>query len=187
MPGELIRTHGSKTQKIFLDSGSFLGRGEGCLIVSDRKRNVTKHPLFENQTSEIQAEIGSMVSVGALATAGFWGIDFLVTTQRGNPVAYLKSIEDDSHVQTRIAQYESFKDGRAIEIAKKIVLGKAQGQNEVLRKYSLRQHDVPKIKGSIDAVESTNLKLVRKKLLNIEGRFTDFYFRQIFPMLPKTY
>jgi CRISPR/Cas system-associated endonuclease Cas1 len=109
----------SKIAKIFLDdAGAFLGRGEGCLIVSDKKRNIEKYPLFENQIGEIQVKIGNSVSSGALATCAFWGIDLIILTQRGNPVAYLRSLDDDSHVKTRVCQYEATKNGKSLEIAK---------------------------------------------------------------------
>ena len=94
----------TRTLKIFMDDfGSFLGRGEGCLIVRDKKGKVEKYPLFENEIGEVHIKIGNSVSTGALATCAFWGIDLLIMTQRGNPVAYLKSLDDDSHVATRIA------------------------------------------------------------------------------------
>jgi hypothetical protein len=82
----------AKTAKIFLDeAGSFLGRGEGCLIVRSKEGKVEKYPLFENQIGEVHVRIGNSVSSAALATCAFWGIDLLISTQRGNPVAYLRS------------------------------------------------------------------------------------------------
>jgi len=67
---------------------------------------------------------GNAVSTGALASMGFWGIDALIITQKGKPVAMLKSLDDDSHVKTRLCQYEALKDGRAFEIAKQFVKSK---------------------------------------------------------------
>ena len=184
----------AKTAKIFMDeAGSFLGRGEGCLIVRDRKRNVVKYPLFENEVGEVQIRIGNSVSSAALATCAFWGIPVLISTQRGNPVAVLKSLEDDSHVETRIGQYEAVKNGKGIEIAKTIVLSRIEGQDRILRKYGLRPHDMLKAKeaiGRIDSIcsgqiESDKLAVVRKRVLPIEGLHTERYFRQIFQLLPK--
>jgi hypothetical protein len=64
----------SKLAKIFLnESGSFLGRGEGCLIVRGKKGKVEEYPLFENEVGEVQIKIGNSVSPGALATCAFWG------------------------------------------------------------------------------------------------------------------
>jgi CRISPR-associated endonuclease Cas1 len=170
----------SKIAKIFLDdAGSFLGRGEGCLIVSDRKRNVEKYPLFENEVGEVQIKIRNSVSSAALATCAFLGIDFLLLTQRGNPVAYLRSLEDDNHVKTRICQYEAMKNGKAVEIAKQIVLAKIEGQNQVLRKYGFRQHDMIQIKDRITGVDSS-LRIARNKLLTIEGHAAENYIQALF-------
>jgi len=176
----------TRTAKIFLDDyGSFLGRGEGCLIVRDKNRNVEKYPLFENEIGEVQIKIGNSVSSGALATCAFWGIDTLILTQRGNPVAVVRSLEDNSHVETRICQYESLKNGKAINAAKQIVVGKIKGQDYVLRKYGFRQHDLMQIKNRTDGIEPDELRVVRNKLLAIEGHATEKYFTQIFQMLPK--
>jgi CRISPR-associated protein Cas1 len=176
----------TRTQKIFLDDcGSFMGRGKGCLIVRDREGKVKKYPLFENEIGEVHIRIGNSVSSAALATCAFWGIDTLILTQRGNPVAYVKSLEDDSHVETRIAQYEALKNGKGASIAKEIVLGKIAGQNRVLRRYGFRQHDLMKIKDKVTAVESDNWRVVRNRLHTIEGHATEKYFRQVFQLLPK--
>jgi CRISPR-associated endonuclease Cas1 len=166
----------SKIAKIFLDdAGAFLGRGEGCLIVSDKKRNVKKYPLFENEVGEVQIKIGNSVSSGALATCAFWDIDLLILTQRGNPVAYLKSLDDDSYVETRVCQYESLKNGKGIEIAKKIVVGKLEGQDKTLQKYGMKRHDIIRIKKTIETIESDSMQEIRRKLTGIEGKFSEFY------------
>ena len=129
----------SKTLKLVLDNqGSYLGMEKGCFTVKDRNGNVSRYPLFENEIGEVIMKSGNAVSTGALASMGFWGIDALIMTQKGKPVAMLKSLDDDSHVKTRICQYEALKDGRAFEIAKQFVKGKIEGQNIVLRKYGLR-------------------------------------------------
>jgi CRISPR-associated protein Cas1 len=177
----------AKTNKIFLnDAGTFLGRGEGCLIVRDRERNIEKYPLFENEIAEVQITIGYSVSSGALATCAFWGIDVLILTQRGNPIAVLKSLDDDSHVKTRICQYKAMENGKSVEIAKKIVFSRIQGQNQILKKYGLRQHDLMRARETINNIKSDKLNTVRKQLLSLEGKFTDRYFQQIFQMLPKS-
>jgi CRISPR/Cas system-associated endonuclease Cas1 len=72
---------------------------------------------------------------------GFWGIDCLFLTQKGRPVAMLRSLDDDSHVRTRVCQYEALKSEKAAHIAKQLVLAKLEGQNEILKKYGLKRHD----------------------------------------------
>jgi len=62
---------------------------------------------------EVALKSGSAVSTGALASLCFWDIDVLIMTQRGRPVAMLKSLDDDSHVKTRLCQYEAYQNGRS--------------------------------------------------------------------------
>jgi len=47
----------------------------------------------------------------------------------------MKSLDDDSHVETRLRQYEAVKNVRGVYIAKQIVLAKMKGQSLVLAKY----------------------------------------------------
>ena len=127
--------HGVKTQKIVLDNhGSYLGIEKGCFSIKSKNGTTIKYPLFENQIGEVILKSGNAVSTGALASLGFWGIDALIMTQKGKPVAMLKSLDDDSHVKTRVCQYEALKDGRAFEIAKQFVSSEIEGQNIVLKK-----------------------------------------------------
>ncbi|MHA2315967.1 MAG: CRISPR-associated endonuclease Cas1 [Candidatus Hermodarchaeia archaeon] len=84
----------AKVSKLVLDDyGSFLGMEKGCFIVKDRFDNVERYPLFEKEIGEVVLKSGNMISTGALASLGFWDIDVLVLTQRGRPVAMLKSLE----------------------------------------------------------------------------------------------
>ena len=70
----------TKTVKIALDSfGSHLGMEKGCFIVKNREGIVQRYPLFENEISEVQIKSGNSVSSGALASLGFWGVNFTVS------------------------------------------------------------------------------------------------------------
>jgi CRISPR-associated protein Cas1 len=174
----------SKTAKLFLDDyGSFLGVEKGCFVVKGKSGDEKRFPLFENEIGEIQIRSGNMVSSGALATCGFWGIDCLFLTQKGRPVAMLKSLDDDSHVKTRLCQYEALKDGRAFEIAKQFVKSKIAGQNIVLKKYGLKTDTSVKLR--INALENDNLTSFRRRLMLIEAKFSQFYFKQILQLIPE--
>jgi CRISPR-associated protein Cas1 len=154
---------------------------KGCFILKDKEGNTKKYALFENQISEVQIKSGNSVSSGALASLGFWGIDLLVLTQKGNPVAMLRSLDDDSHVQTRISQYEALNNGKGLEIAKQIVLGKLEGYSQVLKKHGLRALDTFAVQQQVKAING-NLNIVRAKLMNVEGHFSKQYFSQIFQL-----
>ena len=174
----------TKTVKITLEGyGSHLRMEKGCFIIRNREGNIKKYPLFENQIDEIRIKSGNSISSSVLASCGFWGIDCLFLTQKGRPVAMLRSLDDDSHVKTRVMQYESIKNSLGIEIAKKIVYAKLEGQNQVLKKHGLRQHDLMTLKNRINNVEGSDLKAVRTKLMSIEGHFSENYFTQIFSLV----
>lgn len=114
---------GSKVCKLVLnDHGSYLGMEKGCLVVKNKDETIERFPLFENEIGEVVLKSGNSVSTGALASLGFWDVDVLIMTQRGRPVAMLKGLDDDSHVETRIAQYEAIKSEKGIHIAKQPVL-----------------------------------------------------------------
>ena len=104
--------------------GSFLGMEKGCIIHRDKKGNIQKYPLFEAEIGEVVLKSGNFVSTGVLSALGFWGIDVAIVTRNGRPIAMLKNLEDDSHVKTRITQYEALKNGNGITIAKQIVISK---------------------------------------------------------------
>jgi CRISPR-associated protein Cas1 len=124
-----------------------------------------------------------MVSTGALTSCGFWGIDCLFLTQKGRPVAMLKSLDDDSHVNTRVCQYEALNNGKAVHIAKQFVLGKLEGQKQLLKKYGLRNHDFS-ITEKVKNLEVEDTSKLRTTLISIEGHFSENYFNQIFSLIP---
>jgi CRISPR-associated protein Cas1 len=174
----------SKILKLPLDShGSYLGMEKGCFVVKDREGNTERYPLFESEIGEIQFKSGNMVSTGALASCGFWGIDCLFLTQKGRPVAMLKSLDDDSHVKTRVCQYEALKNEKAEYIAKQLILGKLEGQNQVLKKYGLKRHDFS-IMQKVESLQDEDTARLRTRLMSIEGHFSDNYFSQILSLIP---
>ncbi len=150
-------------------NGSYLGMSKGCFVLKDRNGNEEKYPLFENEIKEVVLRSGNSVSTGALSSLGFWGVDVMVMTQRGRPVAMMKSLDDDSHVKTRLCQYEAYLGEKRSYIAKQIILGKMKGQNILLEKYGLQPHDEDAITSKIDGLESTNSVSYGQKLNGIEG------------------
>ncbi|MCP8321734.1 MAG: CRISPR-associated endonuclease Cas1 [archaeon] len=176
---------GSKVQKLVLDDhGSYLGMEKGCFILKDKNDNVKRYPLFEQEIGEIILKSGNTVSTGALASCGFWDIDVLVMTSRGRPVAMLKGLDDDSHVRTRLCQYEAFNNGKWVHIAKQIVLGKFYGSKRVSEKYHLRPLS-DKYVDLIEGIEPGDRLTVQRKLMALESKFTKQYFSGIFSLFPE--
>ncbi len=172
----------TRNVKIALEGfGSYLGMQRGSFVVRDKEGKEKRYPLFESEIGEVQIRSGNTVSSGALTSIGFWQIDCLLLSGRGRPVAILRSLEDDSHVSTRIAQYESLKNGKFSDIAKQFVLSKIEGQNQVLSKYGLKRFDYSYVERIRDVQES-DTRALRVKLTNIESHCSKFYFNQIFQM-----
>jgi CRISPR-associated protein Cas1 len=165
----------SKTLKIELsDYGSYLGRDAGCFEVRNKNGKVEHYPHFEKEIGECVLKSGSYVSVDALIDLALWNIDTYIMTKRNRVVAVLKNLEDDSHVKTRISQYQALSNGKAVVIAKQIVKSKIEGQNRVLKKYGLKPID-----GNVGNIEN------RKRLLAVESRSARMYFSQIFKLFPE--
>lgn len=176
----------AKAQKIIINgNGLYLGLEKGSFIVKDKHSNIERYPLFENEIGEIIITSGNFISTSVLATCGFWEIPITILTKNLKPIAVLRSVDDDSHVKTRIAQYEALKNGKGIQIAKTIVFSKIESQNMVLREYSLRQLDIMSFKAKIENLETKSLKETRKRLLPIEGKASEHYFNEIFKLFPK--
>jgi len=176
-----------RTVKIHLtDNGEYLGFRGNEFFVNDKNRKERGSWDIENkQISEIVLKAGNLVSTNALETALEWKISMVITRWNGEPIGILKALDDDSHVETRINQYESVKNGMGMEIAKKIVYAKLEGQNQVLRKYGLRQIDLMAIKDRLNDVEGSDLTSMRKRLLQIEAVNSARYFKQVFQLFPE--
>jgi len=171
-----------KTLKIVLDSyGSFLGMERGCFVVRDKEGKTRRYPLFESEIGEVQIRSGNLISSGALTSLAFWQIDTLLLTGRGRPIALVRSLEDDSHVSTRLAQYGSLENGKFSVIAKQFVLSKIEGQNQVLSKYGLKRLDYSLIE-RVKSLEENDARALRIKLTNIESVCSRNYFDQVFGM-----
>jgi len=153
--------------------GSILRMERGCYVVQNKKET-KKYPQFEEVIGEVVLRSGNTVTVGALASLCFWEIDTLILTRRGKPVGMVRSVEYDSHVKTRLCQYEAYTNDKTMHIGKQIVLAKIKGQNMVLRKYGLNLHKEPRI--------NTH---ARRVLISIEGTHSKHYFNQIFQLFPK--
>jgi len=173
-----------KDIKIILDTyGNYLGMEKGCIVLRDKKGNESRYPLSEDVIGEIVLNSGNMVSTGLLTSLGFWGIDVLIATRIGRPVAMLKNLDDDCHVETRISQYRALRNGKGCYLAKKFVAGKIEGQNSLLVKYGLKTDY--SISQKVKDIKEKRLSILRKKLLGLEGKFGRYYFKQVFKLFPE--
>jgi CRISPR/Cas system-associated endonuclease Cas1 len=124
--------------------------------------------------------------VDALVDLALWNIDTYIMTRRNRVVALLKNVEDDSHVETRVSQYQAVVDEKkCVEIAKQFVAAKIKGEISVLKKYKLDYTKNAPYLVEVEKLEFTNLKQTRQKLTGIEGRSAQEYFAKIFKLFPE--
>jgi len=181
-------TRATKTEKILIlkPYGKYLTYSNMNFIIKNKKRTTEKEIAF-HKVGEIILQSGNAVSTGALASAGFWGIDLMIMTSSGRPVATMITLDDCSHVKTRICQYEVYKSRKGVEIAKQFVLGKIEAQTQMLKKYSLtpfETFDIPS-KEQIALLYAENIDKIRNKLHAIEAKYSQHYFQQIISLFPK--
>ena len=119
-----------------------------------------------------------------MVSCAFWGIDVIVETSKGHPIGLFRGLDNDSHVLTRLSQYEAMKKPKALEISKQFVIGKIKGQNNLLKKYGLKQNDYSVI-DAVNKLEANSLEALRRPLNTIEGVCSTRYFQQIFTFLPE--
>ncbi|MCJ7634418.1 CRISPR-associated endonuclease Cas1 [Candidatus Bathyarchaeota archaeon] len=171
--------------KLVLDgNGSYLGMEKGCFVLKDKRGEVNRYPLFEQEIDEVILKSGNSISTGALASFGFWDIDVLVMTSKGRPVAMLKSLDSDNYVLTRVAQYKAYLDERAYGIAKNIVKAKMEGQNIILQKHGFEPHSSEYIE-KIDKITGKNLEGFQRSINGVEGNFSQRYLGKMFSLIPE--
>jgi len=82
----------------------------------------------------------------------------------------MRGLDDDSHVKTRVSQYEALNNGKGYEIAKQLVASKIRGQNILLTKHSLKLRIIA-FKEKIEVLETVDLESFRKRITGLEGKF----------------
>jgi len=186
MGGKMTRV--TKTEKILVlkPYGKYLGYSKMSFIIRNKKRDTEKEIPFY-KVGELVLQSGNAVSVGALASAGFWGIDVLVMTSSGRPISTMIALDDYSHVRTRICQYEAYKNRKGAEIAKQLVLVKIVAQTQVLKKHDLVPFETCNLprKEQVERLYAENVGQIRNKLNAVETNYARHYFSQIIGLFPK--
>lgn len=181
-------TRATKTGKILVlnSHGRYLGYSGTNFIVRDKNRTTEKEYPFYS-VGEILLQSGNAVSTGALASAGFWGIDLLILTASGRPVGTMIALDDSSHIKTRLCQYEAYKNRKGVEIAKQLVLAKIETQTQMLKKHRLEGFETLNLprKEQITLLYGENVDKIRNKLHGVEAKYSQHYFGQIVALFPK--
>lgn len=179
-------TRTTKTEKILIENyGNFLSSNRISFVVKKEKKEVKNIPFYK--VSEIVIPCGNAISTNALFWASVYNIDVLLTSSGGKPLAAFIPIKSNSHVKTRICQYEAYRNRKGVEIAKQFVLGKIEAQAQILRKRGLQPFESIKLpsKELVERLCGENVDSIRHKLTTIEANYTKHYFSQTFKLFPK--
>ena len=160
--------------------GVYLHVENGCFTLKDRWGEVKKYPFSNDLINEVWIRTGNAVSVDALIALASFNVDVLLATQNRKPVAMLRSLVDDSHVKTRVCQYESFKNDKWYYIIKQILLSKIEGQRMILKRYGIEEVYKPEL-----LLESNDLRKVRTNFTGAEGKYAEHYYKNIFKLIPE--
>ncbi len=169
-----------------LDYGEYLGTEMFDFVVKRNQEKLRGKPF--NSINEINLSSGNCVSTKALAWASIYGIKTLVTSQSGRPLGVLLPLNYDSHVKTRIKQYEAYSNPTGVEIAKTIVKAKIEAQALLLEKYGIQctnQRNGTLM--NLQKIKANSVKEIRTKIHGIEGHFGKFYFNELIKLFPKEF
>ena len=117
------------------DYGEYLGTEKFDFVVKKNQEKLWVKPF--HSTEEINLSSGNTVSTKALAWASIYGIKTLVTSQSGRPLGVLLPLNYDSHVKTRIKQYEAYSNETGVSIAKTIAKSKIEAQASLLNNHKI--------------------------------------------------
>ena len=168
---------------VLLEYGGYLGTEKFDFVIKKGEEKLDTKPF--QSVNEISLSSGNSVSTKALAWASIYGIKTLVTSQSGRPLGVLLPLNYDSHVQTRIKQYEAYSDQIGVKIAKTIVKAKIEAQALLLEKYNIECNN--KLRGALmnlQKLKANSVEEIRTKIHGIEGRFGKFYFKELIKLFP---
>ena len=167
----------------------------GALLKKKRKRLliITKEKKEEIPLKIIRdvIVIGKVsMSSELIKTLTESGIDLLIATPFGKPIARIVGAKAGGAAENRYEQYKSLNDERGIYIAKAVIIGKLRNQCSNMRYYSKSRRATPEISAKLYEIyeilkrkmqnleneKFANLDEARKKIMTYEGECANFYW-----------
>jgi len=171
--------------------GIKLGVKKGCIVIKDRDKTREVSPSDLDQI--IIATSGVLMSSKFLRLLTNYGVDLVVLDSRGYPISRFYHPYITKTIDSRLAQYLSYLNGLAKEVAKVIAYCKLMNQASYLLRLS-RSLGANELKESAYAIESLaneilrvnseDLHALRKDLINIEAHGARIYWSSITYVLP---
>lgn len=178
--------------------GSFLGKHQGRLRVTRAQQVVTEVPLIHLK-NVIIVDSGVGVSSDVIRVCSEEGIPIHFLSGRGNAIATLYSAGLTGTVMTRRAQLLAYETSKGVLAAKAFVAGKLENQANLLRyiaKYRketnpalheqcmLTALEMRDFLHELESLEGEQITALRERLLSVEGRAAQRYWKQIGLLIP---
>ena len=171
--------------------GYFLGLKSSRLILKKENEIIEEYPLNRLKTIHIESN-GVSLSSDLVFALGVRGIKVFFNTYNSH-IALHTDYEHKS-VIVKKEQYNSANNGKGVELARQIIIGKIKNQRSTLL-YHTRRIDVTMYKENIERLNSLikSLKqhsiIDRQYILGIEGKAADIYFHSLLNLnlLPETF
>jgi CRISPR-associated protein Cas1 len=178
--------------------GSFVGKHQGRLVVTCGKDKLAEAPLMHLETVLLDGH-GVSISTDALLACAEYGIPVYILDSQGAPRASFYASALIGTVQTRRAQLLAYYDGRGVEVARHLALGKIRNQATLLKyvaKYrkeqdpalyeALREAAIAVLEHEREvlALQAERVDAIREALLGIEGRAAQVYWQALGRVVP---
>ncbi|WP_244372492.1 CRISPR-associated endonuclease Cas1 [Staphylothermus marinus] len=169
------------------DYGVFLRKKHGRIVVVSRGGR-EEFPVRRVREVIISGKAG--ISTELLKLLADSGIDVLVTSYTGRPVALFVHARSGGSVRNRIEQYRSLEDGRACKAAAMIISGKLSNQVSNLKYYSKprknisqeskilyeKAEEIKKLREKLRDIETSDLGKCRENIMSIEAQAANTYW-----------
>ncbi len=170
------------------DYGVFLRKKRGRLLVVSRDG---KYEFAFRNLREVIVTSGVSISSDLLRALAWNGIDLVITSHTGTPLARLIPARMGGTTRNRIEQYRALDDGRACRIMRDLIIGKGRNQVSNLKYYSKARSGDESLKlyekasmikdlvSKLKTYEGGDLDKCREDVLSYESQMANIYWSGI--------
>ncbi len=171
--------------------GYFLGLKSSRLILKKENEIIEEYPLSRLKTIHIESN-GVSLSSDLIFALGARGIKVFFNTYKTSLALHTQY--EHKSVIVKKEQYNSENNGKGIELARQIIIGKIKNQRSTLL-YHTRRIELKQYKEYIEKLDNL-INILRQKtiidkqyILGIEGKAADIYFHTLLnlQLLPDTF
>ena len=169
------------------DYGVFIGKKHGRIVVSGRGVR-EEFPVRRVRMVVVMGKAG--IGSDLIRFLSDCGVDVLITSSTGRPVALVVHARTGGTVRNRLEQYRSLEDGRACRLACMIIGAKLGNQASNMKYYSKarsgnrmvsrelyeRGEMIKELKEKLKEISCDNLDDCREAVMSIEAQAANIYW-----------